>query len=73
MNPIIKSVAISVAALALATAAHAETVKHGSDDGAVKTAATESHGKPTGQATAKKESRGKGKASKSAHGGASWT
>lgn len=71
MNPIIKSVALSVAALALATAAHAETVKHGSDDGAVKIAATESHGKPTGQATAKKESRGK--ASKSAHGGASWT
>ncbi|MCZ6509068.1 MAG: carbonic anhydrase family protein [Alphaproteobacteria bacterium] len=71
MNPIIKSVALSVAALALATAAHAETVKQGSDDGAVKTAATESHGKPTGQATAKKESRGK--ASKSAHGGASWT
>ncbi len=73
MNPIIKSVAISVAALALATAAHAETAKHGSDDGAVKTAATESHGKPTDQATATAKKESRGKASKSAHGGASWT
>lgn len=77
MSPILKSLAVSVAALSLATVAYAESAKHGSDHGSDhKVAAAESsHGAPAAHG-AEKAAHGAAKTthSKRAVGGnAHWT